>query len=41
MCHAQLGVSTEAMQKAVDSLAARFSSIRDGGLGIDLLEVLK
>lgn len=39
VCRAQLGVTREAMQNAVDSLAARFSSIRNEGLGINSLEV--
>lgn len=38
-CRAQLGVSTAAMQSAVNTLAQRFSSIRNEGLGIDSLEV--
>lgn len=39
VCRAQLGVTTEDMQNAVDTLAGRFSSIRNEGLGIDSLEV--
>lgn len=39
VCGAQLEVTGEAMQSAVDALAARFSSIRNEGLGINSLEV--
>ena len=36
---ATLGVSTTEMQRAVDTLASRFTSIRNQGLGINALEV--
>lgn len=39
LCRGQLDVTLEQMQVAVDTLAARFSTIRDEGLGINLLEV--
>lgn len=36
---AELGVNTTDMQKAVDTLASTFTSIRNQGLGINALEV--
>ena len=39
LCQAQLDVTPDQMQQAVDTLAARFSTIRNEGLGIDSLEV--
>lgn len=38
-CYGQLGLSNEDMQDAVDTLAARFATIRNEGLGIDVLKV--
>lgn len=39
LCRGQLDVTPVEMQTAVDTLAARFSTIRNEGLGIDQLEV--
>lgn len=39
LCRGQLGLSAQDMQNAVNTLADRFNTIRNAGLGIDLLEV--
>ena len=39
LCRGQLGISPQDMQNAVNTLSERFTTIRNEGLGVDLLEV--